>query len=436
MLCGSSGGEFLTTDTGELAHHECALWVPETSVVLRTDQVSRAVEVADDGANIDVVAYCGVGDASMDVDVKSVAPVVPENTVELVAVISSENMDTSAESAAKPKPQPQPQEPSQTTDQEIVIGVKSIDPYRYRLKCEICKISTTSNPKKAPCIQCCKGKCVKAYHVTCAANAGVLLLENVYTDVTVFELYCPRHDSVRSCLYISREREIRFKLNPHIHHQRTETQRATAKRDHLLKQSAVFIPDAAVLAKWSHHGSSSYFEGDILQRLDDLESCLVVFCDGLEKIVKWRDMKLDLDRENDSDTDSGDNDDDGDGSDEEECFENENDQVTIALAKSQSKMEKLMALQQLLQDDTTTTTTPEATDLPTSDPATKATPAPKENLQNEKKEDEVEMKEVLLFDVDDDDDVALAIRCSARQIKAAKKRGSLKKEKPAQASRR
>ena len=57
---------------------------------------------------------------------------------------------------------------SSRTAKEAIVGVKSIDKDRLKLKCNHCRTV------KGACFQCSVAKCTKAYHATCAAAAGVL----------------------------------------------------------------------------------------------------------------------------------------------------------------------------------------------------------------------------------------------------------------------
>lgn len=53
-------------------------------------------------------------------------------------------------------------------DAKKILNVKNIDKSRLELKCNFCHIRT-----KGACFQCSAKKCVRAYHATCAAAAGV-----------------------------------------------------------------------------------------------------------------------------------------------------------------------------------------------------------------------------------------------------------------------
>ncbi|KAJ3177029.1 hypothetical protein HDU87_004745 [Geranomyces variabilis] len=73
---------------------------------------------------------------------------------------------------------------------EIVTGIDLIERARWRLKCALCKPKSAQKATGA-CIQCARGKCVRAYHVSCAAKAeGVKMV----ADTDVPHCFCPQHD--------------------------------------------------------------------------------------------------------------------------------------------------------------------------------------------------------------------------------------------------
>lgn len=59
--------------------------------------------------------------------------------------------------------------PDETTGREIICNIQGITKARFTLKCGFCK------QQKGACFQCGVQKCVRAYHGTCAAMAGVLI---------------------------------------------------------------------------------------------------------------------------------------------------------------------------------------------------------------------------------------------------------------------
>ncbi|KAJ3066106.1 hypothetical protein HDU98_010586, partial [Podochytrium sp. JEL0797] len=79
------------------------------------------------------------------------------------------------------------------TDREVVVGVDKVPKDRWALKCQFCKTHVSPTSKKyAPykavgaSIQCYKGKCVRAYHVSCADTNGIYMTPD-------FMCFCPQH---------------------------------------------------------------------------------------------------------------------------------------------------------------------------------------------------------------------------------------------------
>jgi hypothetical protein len=66
------------------------------------------------------------------------------------------------------------QDPNDPT-RDMVIGIDDIDKYRWPLKCDICK---NKGRKFGACIQCSKGQCKRAFHVSCAHDNGVHLFND------------------------------------------------------------------------------------------------------------------------------------------------------------------------------------------------------------------------------------------------------------------
>ena len=74
-----------------------------------------------------------------------------------------------------------------------VHGIENIPKDRWRLKCSVCQWKGPRTNDLGACIQCTRGKCVRAYHVTCAMLAGILVEMD---DNGVLTSYCPQHDPV------------------------------------------------------------------------------------------------------------------------------------------------------------------------------------------------------------------------------------------------
>ncbi|KAJ3415010.1 hypothetical protein HDV05_005655 [Chytridiales sp. JEL 0842] len=80
---------------------------------------------------------------------------------------------------------PNPSNPSE----EIVTGIEIIPTERWRLKCIVCKaLGVKKRAKKlGACIQCYKGKCTRAFHVSCAQQSGIMLTDDL-------QCFCKQHD--------------------------------------------------------------------------------------------------------------------------------------------------------------------------------------------------------------------------------------------------
>lgn len=77
---------------------------------------------------------------------------------------------------------------------KLFVNLDAIPRARKALKCCYCSY------KKGACIQCVKGKCVRAFHPTCAYKNDLLMRERL-VDVggsaeIVFESFCSAHDPV------------------------------------------------------------------------------------------------------------------------------------------------------------------------------------------------------------------------------------------------
>ncbi|KAJ3044141.1 hypothetical protein HDV00_003245 [Rhizophlyctis rosea] len=152
------------------------------------------------------------------------------------------------------------QHPSDAS-KEVISGLNNVPKARWALKCDICKRAGVSKVqlKKGACIQCAKGKCVRAYHVTCAMEAGLLMME---TD-GVRECYCPKHDT------------------------RAEEHRRQEKADLLRKEAQGLSVGSIVLVK--QHGT--FYEGCVQEVMPDTGRLRVSFVDGPPQIVHMSAVK-------------------------------------------------------------------------------------------------------------------------------------------------
>ncbi|KAI9090070.1 hypothetical protein DFS34DRAFT_654240 [Phlyctochytrium arcticum] len=95
-----------------------------------------------------------------------------------------------------------PNDPSR----EIIKGIMTVDKARWRLKCAICKPKKGRGDKgMGACIQCVKGKCTRAYHVSCAFKHHLLIEEGDGRSC-----YCMQHHpNRREILEIIKNEEAR-----------------------------------------------------------------------------------------------------------------------------------------------------------------------------------------------------------------------------------
>lgn len=72
---------------------------------------------------------------------------------------------------------------------EEVVGLDSVDKARKALRCALCKVTSGA------CFQCSSPKCVRAFHGTCAYDAGVLVqkLDVTKRGATAYHFLCKTH---------------------------------------------------------------------------------------------------------------------------------------------------------------------------------------------------------------------------------------------------
>ncbi|KAI8595392.1 putative jumonji family transcription factor [Dissophora ornata] len=77
-------------------------------------------------------------------------------------------------------------------DDDVIVHVDGVPAARRKLRCFLCE------KKTGGCVQCCKGKCIRAVHASCADKAGLYVEEVVQSDgeSIEYQVYCPTHDPV------------------------------------------------------------------------------------------------------------------------------------------------------------------------------------------------------------------------------------------------
>ncbi|KAJ3393310.1 hypothetical protein HDU92_007871 [Lobulomyces angularis] len=151
-------------------------------------------------------------------------------------------------------------------DEKKIVGFENIPKSRWKLlKCDVCKNERSlSYSKEGCCIQCIKGKCVKAYHVTCAKNTGLNFSYNAETNIA--EIFCPTH-------------------NPETLEEKKSRKELALHNFQLLN----FVEGKLVIVKV---GSSGY-EGEILNVDEAEKTCEILYTDDkCIEIVPWQNIRL------------------------------------------------------------------------------------------------------------------------------------------------
>lgn len=199
-------------DKRKWAHRTCALFLPEVTVMEVPDfdrvqtveppsaldaLVCAAVMVQEEGKEGGEAGREGgkavVEEAEMLVAVAGKPTTAVASAPAPIAappVVSPCEPQLQPALASPPTAQPDAADPVNTPPEEplieIAFGVSQIPRDRFRLKCYLCKqLHPTLRQRGAP-IQCAKGKCTRAVHVSCAKLAG-LFLETYWDTVQLLD---------------------------------------------------------------------------------------------------------------------------------------------------------------------------------------------------------------------------------------------------------
>ncbi|KAK5823189.1 JmjC domain, hydroxylase-domain-containing protein [Linnemannia elongata] len=146
-------------------------------------------------------------------------------------------------------------------DDDVIVHTEGVPAARRRLRCFVCE------KKVGACVQCCKGKCIRAVHASCAEMEGMYVDEVEHDDESIeYQLYCPTHDPRQE-----KEKEAGYK----------------AWKDMMAKK---LKPGLSVWARWN---DNVYYSGVIETILNDRLNCKIQFHDGYVKTVTWKDISLD-----------------------------------------------------------------------------------------------------------------------------------------------
>ncbi|KAJ9094497.1 hypothetical protein QFC21_006037 [Naganishia friedmannii] len=190
----------------------------------------------------------------------------------------------------------------------VVMGTEEITKERWSLKC-----STCTDPNKAKMgakIQCVKGKCARAYHVTCAMEDSEVEFEEVEvqewvckkappaelipivtngeTSTTAMDIDAPPVTEPAGQKQYSLVKIVHTKLFCPTHNATLQTARRHASRA-LLRDEILRLPVGYPIVVRSASGN---FESYLLFLSEKDETAGVVGDDGSPEVVKWSQLEL------------------------------------------------------------------------------------------------------------------------------------------------
>ncbi|KAF9973806.1 Lysine-specific demethylase 4B [Actinomortierella ambigua] len=146
-------------------------------------------------------------------------------------------------------------------DDDVQVHVELVPNARRKLKCFLCQA------KGGACLQCCKGKCIRSMHASCADAAGLYVDEVIdNNDNIAYNVYCPTHDPRQE---LEKKSEYRAWK---------ETMIKKLKRD---------------LVVWARWDDNIYYRGKVDAVYGPPKmTCKISFDDGYVKTCNWRDISL------------------------------------------------------------------------------------------------------------------------------------------------
>ncbi|KAG0088557.1 hypothetical protein BGZ93_002489 [Podila epicladia] len=148
-------------------------------------------------------------------------------------------------------------------DSNVIVHADLVPAARRKLKCFLC------DKKQGACVQCCKGKCVRAMHASCAEKADMYVEEFQMEDEDEsiqYRVHCPTHDPRQT-----KEKQAEFKGWKEMMGKKLKS-------------------GLSVYARWN---DNIYYAGVIEKVYADKMNCKIQFNDGYNKTVTWKDISLD-----------------------------------------------------------------------------------------------------------------------------------------------
>ncbi|KAI0028527.1 JmjC domain, hydroxylase-domain-containing protein [Vararia minispora EC-137] len=160
-----------------------------------------------------------------------------------------------------------------------VFGVDSIIRDRWNLRCAVCT-KTCAKMHGAP-VQCTKGRCPKAFHVSCAREGSDIIFEEkeAYWDVIAGE----RATSEASMEVVKVITKMEFQLLCAQHNPAILQARKASKADKVRQELLTLPPGARIKIR----GHSGVFEVSLVGINDQARTVDVIWDHGTQRTFKW-----------------------------------------------------------------------------------------------------------------------------------------------------
>jgi hypothetical protein len=163
-------------------------------------------------------------------------------------------------------------------DKDRVHGIHDIPPSRWKLTCVFCK------QKQGACMQCCYGRCWRAFHATCAIqhNATMNKLDkDPASPHSLYDGYCPQHDPKQKAIKLAKQQDYMKQMSRKLKRNKTvETKwRGGDSYQGKQKHTSVIIINNII--------------GIIKECNTEKQTCKILTVhDGITRNVPWRDIVI------------------------------------------------------------------------------------------------------------------------------------------------
>lgn len=159
----------------------------------------------------------------------------------------------------------------------IVHGIDAVPASRWKLVCVYCR------KKEGACMQCCYGRCWKAFHATCAIHHDATM-KRIRSDAShphsLYDGYCPQHDPKR----IDEKKRLKEAQIKEM------AKRFQVGLEVLMKWRGGGMYTGNVSRKSMRHSTLTVGPGTVSECLPDQKMCRVLLTDGSVRKVSWRDI--------------------------------------------------------------------------------------------------------------------------------------------------